>query len=387
MNEGMQKAPDVVDEVIAKAVADGASDVHLEPAEHSLRVRVRVDGILHDQVACDQTLIASIVARIKVLAGMDVAEHRIPQDGKFFYAVKDRTYDVRVSTFPSLYGETVVLRMLERDHELLRVDQLGCSQHIEQSLRKVLARPWGFLIVTGPTGSGKTTTLYSLLNTLDHTALNCVTLEDPVEYTIAGITQSQINYDIGFTFERGLRALLRQDPDVILVGEMRDTETARVAMQASLTGHQVLSTLHTNDAPTALVRMVDMGIEPFLLSSAVTGVLAQRLVRRLCQACKKPRALSAQERELAKSSGVSLEQAFEAAGCDACSRRGYKGRIGVFELLEMTPEMKGAVHAGASLSEVIVLARQQGYLPLMADACAKVADGLISIEDALALMV
>lgn len=369
-----------VQELIEDAIRLRASDIHLEPMDGSLRIRYRLDGVLHDQLSIDAAHMLQVIARFKILGNLDSAEKRLPQDGKYTVMYQQEPIDLRIATFPSLYGEKVVVRILDARRQLLQLDMIGCSDQVYQGLCAITQRATGFFLVTGPTGSGKTTTLYIMLATMNSTEKNIVTLEDPVEYSVAGITQGYINPAVGFTFEKGIRALLRQDPDILMVGEIRDRQTARVAVEAALTGHLVLSTLHTNDAPSAIMRLMDMGIEPFLINAALTGVLAQRLVRKLCDVCKKQRVPDAQEKLLADRFGVVLVQVADPVGCSACTA-GYAGRIGLFELLQMTDALRALITESPSAEDIRVQAVRDGMVPLLHDGIVKVAAGLTTMDE------
>lgn len=375
---------ELVQDIIAQAVANRASDIHLEPQEKSLRVRFRYDGVLYDQKSISHRYISRIIARCKVLGSMNTAESRVPQDGKFSQMCHGQHIDFRVSSFPSLYGEKIVIRILDRSQHMMTLDHLGLSSEMEQKLTVLLHKSSGFLLVAGPTGSGKTTTLYAALSSLNTTEKNIITLEDPVEYDIPGITQGHIWPEAGFTFEKGIRALLRQDPDIIMIGEMRDAQTAHIAIQAALTGHSVLSTVHTNDAPSVIMRLLDIGIEPFLINASVTGVLAQRLARRICQTCKYEYEPSAAEQEIVQpyDAGNTL-RLYEGKGCDSCNHLGYRGRIGIFELLLLDAEFRSRVMHNPSHDELYSYAEQHGMHTLMQDGVHKVLSGVISLKELL----
>ncbi len=370
-----------VNQTLAQALAQGASDIHLEPFEDRCQVRFRLDGELVPQPDAPAELVAAIVSRVKLLAHLDIAERRLPQDGRFSIKLQGRQLDVRVSTAPVRHGESVVLRLLERREELLSLDALAFDPDTLAALRRVLAAPHGMLIVTGPTGSGKSTTLYAALRALDATRLKILTVEDPVEYELPGINQVQVQETIGLSFAAALRAFLRQDPDVIMVGEMRDEETARIAVQAALTGHLVLSTLHTNTAAGAAVRLHDLGVPRYLITSALIAVLAQRLVRRLCPHCRTP--LSRDEwSAAAELLGVALPAAatpYRAAGCAHCRGSGYRGRLAVHELLVITPDVRRAILAGGDEAAIDAAAPRRR---LRDDAAAKVWAGLTTVEEA-----
>lgn len=385
----MDDAPAVVtvDTLLHSAFKQKASDIHLEPTEIGLRVRMRCDGYLRDIASVLAEYGHHVVARVKVLARIDIAEKRIPQDGKFIVKGPHGDIDLRVATFPSLYGEKVVIRILDRSHAMLKLEELGFEPEMLTTLTELMQRPHGFFIVTGPTGSGKSTTLYALLLLIKTPEKNIVTLEDPVEYTIEGTTQGQIHPDIGFTFACGLRALLRQDPDIMMVGEIRDTETAQIAVQSALTGHLVLSTLHTNNAPGAVMRLLDMGIEAFLINAVVSGILAQRLVRILCKNCKQETPITAQEAEYVRQRGITITHAFTAPGCSACAQTGYKGRVGIFELLPVTEKLRSVITNHVSYDELYKTAQAEGFKPMIHDAAAKIESGITSISEIMRVIV
>ena len=348
--------------ILAEAIRARASDVHIEPFESQLRVRFRLDGTLHTLMTLRPELAPMLISRVKVMARLDIAEKRVPQDGRATIRLGGRLVDLRVSTMPSSFGERAVLRLLDKSAGLLRLDQLNMPENVLQPLRQLLEQPHGVLLVTGPTGSGKTTTLYAALNHLNAQQRNIMTIEDPVEYHLEGINQTQVNLRAGMTFAKGLRAMLRQDPDVIMVGEIRDRETADIAIQASLTGHLVLSTLHTNTAIGAVTRLRDMGIEPFLLASGLIGVMAQRLVRRLCPHCKRPVEADAR---LCASLGVESATIYEATGCEKCHHTGYQGRLGLYELIVMDNTLRQLIHDDAS--EQVLAQQAHRHTPTLED--------------------
>jgi len=374
----------VLENLITKAIQRRASDIHLEPKESNIRVRFRIDGMLYHDSVVDMAQGVQILSRIKVLAHLDVSERRVPQDGKFLFIHRQNsgqnyTIDLRVSTFPSTLGEKIVMRLLNSEQVNLTMESLGFEPGMLSKLENLTKSCSGFFLVTGPTGSGKTTTLYALLKSINAIEKNICTLEDPVEYHIEDATQGQVYPDIGFGFEAGIRALLRQDPDIIMVGEIRDKETAQVAIKSALTGHFVLSTLHTNDAPGALLRLLDMNIEHFLINSAVTGILAQRLVRKLCKSCRFTRELTAQELSIASLKDLKL--VYDAHGCDDCFGTGYKGRTGIFQLLLMTNELKVLISQNPSLDKIYQQAFADGMKPLMDDAIIKLIQGITSVRE------
>jgi len=369
-----------VDLMLAHACDSGVSDIHLEPLAVGLRVRYRIDGILYDVGTILSDYATQVTARIKLLARLDVAEKRMPQDGKLLFTRPHGGIDLRVASFPGQYGEKLVIRILDQAQQIVSPLCLGLDAPLLANIQELMGRAHGFFVVTGPTGSGKTTTLYALLSLVRSSEKNIVTLEDPIEYTIEGITQGQISQEIGFDFAKGIRALLRQDPDVIMVGEMRDQETAQVAIQAALTGHLVLSTLHTADAVGAVVRLLDMGIPSFLINAAITGVMAQRLVRVLCR-CKKMVSLDAAQEQFLAARGLTLSQAYGPIGCDLCKGTGYKGRTGVFELLLLTPALRELIHEHVSYDDLYRAALDEAFKPLMVDGMSKVTQGITSVSE------
>lgn len=342
----------LINALIAEAVKVKASDIHIEPYEKALSVRLRIDGVLREVLSLPARLTPVLTSRVKVMARLDIAEKRVPQDGRISIALGGKTVDVRVSTLPARFGERVVMRILDKDEARLDLDGLGMPKATLARFKQTLQRPNGIILVTGPTGSGKTTTLYGALTLLNDPSRNILTVEDPVEYAIEGVGQTQINPKVGMTFATGLRAILRQDPDIVMVGEIRDVETAEIAVQASLTGHLVLSTVHTNSAAGAITRLRDMGVEPFLLSSTVAAVLAQRLVRRLCPTCKEPYEADAATANLMEAPAHQPLTLYRAAGCGRCNQTGYEGRIGVYELIVVDERMKRLIHDDASEHEL-----------------------------------
>jgi general secretion pathway protein E len=358
----------MINALLTHAARDGASDIHLEAFEQFSLVRFRVDGTLRDIVRPKRALHAALVSRIKIMASLDIAEKRLPQDGRIALRVGGKAIDVRVSTLPTGYGERVVLRLLEKDMSRIDLAILGMSAETMARFEQLSHQPHGILLVTGPTGSGKSTTLYATIRRLDHSTANIMTVEDPIEYELPGVGQTQVNPKIDMSFARALRSILRQDPDVIMIGEIRDLETAQIAVQASLTGHLVLATLHTNDAASAVTRLIDMGIEPFLLSSSVLGVLAQRLVRKLCPHCKAPDADA---------------QGFHATGCAKCNFSGYTGRTGIYELLPVDDAIRELIHGAANDQQIRRTAEAAGMLPLRADAMRWYRSGVTSLEEIL----
>ena len=390
VDDGVSDAPLVrlVNSIILQAAEDGASDVHFDPQEDSLVVRLRVDGVLHEVQRIPKRLAVAVTTRLKVLAKLDIAERRKPQDGRISLNAKaaGRMLDIRVAVLPSVEGEMVVMRLIDKSKRLPSLGDLGFSDDMRAVLEEVIQKPTGALLVTGPTGSGKSTTLYASLEQLNAPEVNVITVEDPVEYRMQGLNQVQVNPKAGLTFALALRSILRSDPDVVMVGEIRDTETAKMAIEAALTGHFVLSTLHTNDAPSALTRLNEMGVEPFLTGSAVTAVVAQRLARKLCTHCCEMYIPTREEmlnarftpEQVAAADGVSL---YRKRGCPRCSQSGYKGRIGIYQLMVMTEDLSRLAAAHASRDEIERAAMDGGMKTLWDDGLAKVASGLTSIEE------
>ncbi len=371
----------IVAQMLDDAFESQASDIHLESEPSGILIRFRVDGLLFDRAVIDKEISHQVLARVKVLSRLDVAEKRIPQDGKFSITKDGVEIDLRVATFPALYGEKIVIRILKKSSATKTLDSLGFTPELHQNLLNLIHRSTGFFLITGPTGSGKTTTLYAILRLLKSPEKNIVTLEDPIEYNIEGITQGQVIPEIGFTFARGMRALLRGDPEIIMVGEIRDKETAEVAIQAALTGHFVLSSCHTNDAPGAVMRLIDMGIPQFLINATVSAVLAQRLVRVLCEDCKYHAPLDEKEREFAKHINIQVNTSFKSAGCSRCDGRGYKGRTGIFELMIMNQELRDLVGHAPSYDKIACQALKNGMVSLRIDAAQKINEGITSIAE------
>ncbi len=373
----------LINAILSEAVKDDASDIHIETFEKSLVVRYRVDGVLREVVRPKRALAPLLVSRIKVMAKMDIAEKRVPQDGRISLRLAGREVDIRVSTLPSNYGERVVMRLLDKQAGRLELTRLGMSDRDLKLMCELINTHHGIILVTGPTGSGKTTTLYSALQEIDYKARNILTVEDPIEYNLEGIGQTQVNTKVEMTFARGLRAMLRQDPDVVMVGEIRDLETAEIAVQASLTGHLVISTLHTNSAIGTVTRMRDMGVEPFLLASSLIGVLAQRLVRVLCPECKAPYQADKAEAAFLLKNSRRPPTIYHAVGCDACKGLGYRGRMGIYELVAIDDEMRTLIHNNASEQEIELYARKIGTPSIRSDGRDKVLQGLTTVEEVL----
>lgn len=367
--------------LIARAVKIGASDIHIEPAEKLVRVRLRVDGLLQEIMQVPKDIHRALCSRLKVIAGLDIAERRIPQDGRITMYMQEGSFDLRVATYPSAYGEKIIIRVLNKNAISMKLSDLGFPKEALETLIEIAEMPQGLILVNGPTGSGKTTTLYSILNHLNEVHRHIITIEDPVEYRLDGIIQGNVNTAAGLTFARGLRAMLRADPDVILVGESRDPETAGTAIEAALTGHLVLTSIHSNDAAGAIIRLVEMGIEPFLVGSSVTCSVAQRLVRKICPKCKdsyKP------EKNILDKLGLPHDHDYvKGHGCEFCSDSGYKGRLGIYEVMKITPSIRKLIYSNAPGSEVAEASRAEGMKGLRDDAVAKVLSGLTSVDEVL----
>jgi type IV pilus assembly protein PilB len=371
-----------VNQLIAQAVAEKASDIHIEPEENILRVRNRVDGIMHESTTLEKKLHAPIVSRIKIMAKLDIAETRKPQDGKIRLKVEQNDLDIRVSTFPTMHGENIVLRLLEQSKLILGLRDLGIESELIKKIDILIHKPYGMVLVTGPTGAGKTTTLYAALNSINTMDKNIITIEDPVEYQLPIVRQTQVNVKAGLTFANGLRNILRQDPDVVLVGEIRDAETVQVAIEAALTGHLVFSTIHTNDAAGAVTRLVDMQIEPFLISSSLLGVLAQRLVRTICERCKESYTVEA---DILEKMGIKSQQTkfYRGKGCKECKRTGYGHRIGIFELMIIDEDLRRLILSKASAKDLKSTAMKKGMVSIRMDGLKKAEAGLTTIEEVL----
>ncbi len=383
--ESQDDAPIIrlINALLTEAVREDASDIHIESFEQNMVVRFRVDGVLREMLRPKRTLAPLLVSRIKVMAKLDIAEKRLPQDGRISLRVAGRPVDVRVSTLPSAHGERVVLRLLDKQAGRLDLEQLGMAEHDQQEIDRLIHQPHGILLVTGPTGSGKTTTLYAGLSRLNQTSRNILTVEDPIEYDLSGIGQTQVNSKVDMSFARGLRAILRQDPDVVMVGEIRDLETVEIAVQASLTGHLVLSTLHTNSAVGAITRLRDMGVEPFLLSSSLIGVLAQRLVRMLCPECRQPYTANEKECELMGLDTTQPPTLYRAGeGCPHCNNMGYRGRTGIYELVTVHEAMRNMIHDGSSEQELTREARRHST-DIRVDGFRRVLAGETSLDEVL----
>jgi len=372
--------------LVSQAIQDHASDIHIEPAEHDLRVRYRIDGVLHEMQVAPKSIQSGVISRVKIMSDIDIAERRKPQDGRMSVRHGGRKIDLRVATLPTVWGEKIVMRILDNPNSSLDVRDLALLDRNFEAYQSSYSKPYGMILITGPTGSGKSTTLYTTLGAVARPEINVITVEDPVEYRMAGINQVQVNPKAGLTFASALRSILRSDPDVVLIGEIRDHETAQIAVEASLTGHLVLSTLHTNDAPSAITRLTEMDIEPFLVGSALDCVMAQRLTRRLCTHCKQPVIHDPEYLENLRF-GFDPEHApptiFKPVGCTSCSNTGYRGRIAVHEVMTVTEEIERLAVARASSAEIGRMAREQGMITLREDGWAKVKLGLTSVEEIL----
>jgi len=387
LEEALEDAPIVklVNAIMTQAVGDRASDVHLEPAEHNVRIRFRVDGVLHEPMPpAPKSIQGGLISRLKVMADLNIAEPRVPQDGRISMKVGGRALDLRVATLPTVHGEKVVIRVLDKSNALLRLEDLGFLENAYDRFSESFRKPYGAILVTGPTGSGKSTTMYSTLNILNEESKNIITVEDPVEYRLAGVNQMQVNPKAGLTFASALRSILRADPDIVLIGEIRDKETATIAIEAALTGHLVLSSLHTNDAPSAISRLVEMDVETFLVASAIDAVVAQRLARKLCERC---RAVYQPEQAELEAAGFpewlwpEIPQLFKAQGCPACSNTGYRGRIGLYEVMRMSEEIERLTVERASADAIRNVAVQQGMMTLRDDGLEKARMGITTLDE------
>ncbi len=374
----------LVNLIFSQAIKDKASDIHIEPQEDKLVVRFRTDGVLHQAYEQPKSLQGAVISRLKIMSDLDIAERRLPQDGRFGVKIDRHDVDIRVSTIPTAHGENVVMRILDKSSGIVPMEDIGLTQKNLENFKNLISRPYGIILVSGPTGSGKTTTLYSALNSLNDETKNIVTIEDPIEYKLGRVRQSQVNPKIGMTFSAGLRAILRQDPDIVMVGEIRDKETATVAVQSALTGHLVLSTLHTNDAPGAITRLLDMGVEPFLVSSATVGVIAQRLIRKLCLKCKEPYKPAP---KLLKDLGLNPSSReftfYKPKGCRLCKNTGYKGRIGIFEIFMIDDNVSDMIVNRVQQKDIKSYAIKNGMRPLRQDGLLKVVKGLSTLEEVL----
>ncbi|MFB7885664.1 GspE/PulE family protein [Microbacterium sp. NPDC056057] len=375
--------------LIAQAINDRASDIHVEPGEKQLTVRFRIDGVLHEMQKADRAIQDGIISRLKIMSSIDIAEKRKPQDGRLSVTHENRTVDLRVATLPTVWGEKIVMRILDNTGQTMSMRDLLFSSTNEKRFREAITKPHGMILATGPTGSGKSTSLYTALRSIANPKINVITVEDPVEYRIAGINQVQVNNRAGLTFATALRSILRSDPDVVLVGEIRDFETANISIEAALTGHLVLSTLHTNDAPSALTRLTEIGCEPFLVATALSAVIAQRLSRRLCMRCREP---LVETSEVLNALGfphdpADVPELYKAVGCPACSGTGYRGRVALHEIMTLSDEIESLVVTRSTGSEIRQVALEQGMISLREDGWSKVAQGLTTIEEVLRVTV
>lgn len=373
----------MVNQIITNAVAQRASDIHFDPQETEVAVRYRVDGILKTERSLPKYMQNTLTARIKIMGNLDITENRIPQDGRIKMHVNFRPIDIRLSTLPSVYGEKIVMRILDISSSLGQLDKVGFSEENLETFKSMIEKPNGIVLVTGPTGSGKSSTLYAALKHLNREEVNIITIEDPVEYQLQGVNQVQVKEEVGMTFASGLRSILRQDPDIIMIGEIRDQETAEIAIRASLTGHLVLSTLHTNSATAALTRLIDMGIEPFLISSSLTGVVGQRLVRRVCRDCARKEEPTSREIEIFRNAGLEIETIQRGAGCSSCGMTGYRGRLAIHEVLLIDDHIKELIMQQSSFVEIQNYVKEKGMKFLLDDGLAKVTQGLTTTEEVL----
>ncbi len=372
----------LVNLIIMQAIRDKASDIHVEPEDDGLKIRFRIDGILHEHALIPRNLQAAVLSRVKIMSDLDIATKRTPQDGRFRINLEQTQIDMRVSSLPTVHGENIVMRLLDTKSILIGLEQLGFDEKNLELFKTLILRPHGIILVTGPTGSGKTTTLYSALNVINTPDKNIITVEDPVEYQLKGVRQSQMNAKAGLTFATGLRSILRQDPDVIMVGEVRDLETAEIAVQAALTGHLVFSTVHTNDAPSTLTRLIDMGVEPFLISSSVIGIIAQRLVRKICEHCKEAFSPSVEMlKEMNLDPNDKTIKFYRGKGCKSCKGIGYTGRMGIFEFLTLSDKIRDMVLAKISSSQIKKAAQENGMKTLREDGILKVLAGVTTIDE------
>ena len=372
-----------VNYIIQQAIKEGASDIHIEPGDKGLKVRFRIDGVLFEAMHPPMKMAAAITSRLKIMANLDISERRVPQDGRIRCSVQGRKLDLRMSTLPTTYGEKTVMRILDTRSISVGLDDLGFDENSLTIWKHQLDQPHGIMLVTGPTGSGKTTTLYSSLRQMDKVTQNISTVEDPVEYHLDGITQTQTHEKIGMTFAKALKSLLRQDPDVIMIGEIRDMETALTAVQASLTGHLVLSTLHTNDAPSSITRLVNIGVEPFMIAAACNAALAQRLVRKICPHCKREAKLSDDMKEMLEMQGIQADTVLEGEGCDRCRKTGHTGRLGIYELLVIDDHLRDVVARSPNVTEFRRMCVERGMVTLRQDGFAKVKNGQTTIAEVL----
>jgi type IV pilus assembly protein PilB len=373
----------LVNQLLSNAAQQKASDIHIDPQETRVVIRYRADGVLKTERTLPKHMQNVLTARIKIMSNLNITESRVPQDGRIKVALDHQTVDIRVSTLPTVYGEKIVMRILDLGSASLGLDSIGFHPKNHERFLKMIEQPTGIVLITGPTGSGKSSTLYGALNHLNSEEVNIITVEDPVEYQLEGINQIQVNPNVGLTFAKGLRAILRQDPNIIMVGEIRDTETAEIAVRASLTGHLVLSTIHTNDALSTITRLVDMGVEPFLVAASLSGIVAQRLVRRVCRDCQEIHEPTLREKEIFERRGIEIDQVVRGKGCGSCNSTGYKGRVAIHELLVIDDEIRRMVMNNQSMADIRVYAIKQGFLFLIDDGLLKVKQGLTTTEEIL----
>lgn len=373
----------LVNQIIANGVAQRASDIHFDPQETDFKVRYRVDGVLRTERSLPKHMQSMVTARVKILGSLNITESRIPQDGRIKTTVNYRPVDIRLSTLPTVYGEKIVMRILDLANAATEISQIGFSEENERLFRQMISRPNGIVLITGPTGSGKSSTLYAALTELNTEDVNIITVEDPVEYRMSGVNQIQVKEEVGLTFAAGLRSILRQDPDIVMIGEIRDLETAQIATRASLTGHLVLSTLHTNSAVESISRLDDMGIEPFLISSSLVGTMAQRLVRRVCRDCAREVDVNEREKDIFAENGMSIEKVKRGRGCKACNNTGYRGRLAIHEILPIDRTLKEMILRRESGPVIRDYMKEQGYLSLLQDGLLKVAEGVTTTEEVL----
>lgn len=373
----------LVNQIIANGVAQRASDIHFDPQETEFRVRYRVDGVLKTERSLPKHMQNMVTARVKIIGNLNITENRVPQDGRIKTTVNFKPIDIRLSTLPTIYGEKIVMRILDLSNTATDIEKLGFTESNEQLFRNMIARPNGIVLITGPTGSGKSSTLYAALSHLNEEGVNIITVEDPVEYQLEGINQIQVKEEVGLTFAAGLRSILRQDPDIVMIGEIRDRETAEIATRASLTGHLVLSTLHTNSAVESISRLEDMGIEPFLISSSLVGIVAQRLVRKVCRDCSEAVPATEREMEIFAQAGLHLETVHRGRGCPACNHTGYRGRLAIHEILPIDRTVKDFILQRKGISMIRNYMKQQGYRSLIEDGLLKVISGLTTTEEVL----
>src|SRR5690625_1242816 len=373
----------LVNQIISNAVSQRESDIHFDPQEMDLKIRYRIDRVLMTERTLPKHIQNVMIARLKIMANLNITENRLPQDGRIKMTVNFKPIDIRISTLPSVHGEKIVMRILDLSSALDQLDKIGFTEENEQTFRSMISKPNGIVLITGPTGSGKSSTLYAALNQLNDETVNIITIEDPVEYQLAGVNQVHVNEAIGMTFATGLRSILRQDPDIVMIGEIRDFETAQIAIRASLTGHLVLSTLHTNSAVAALTRLIDMGVEPFLIASSLTGVVAQRLVRRVCHDCAEMDTPSKREQEIFAQANIDIETVRRGRGCVSCNNTGYRGRIAIHEVLQINEEIRKLIMESASANRIREYVKKEGMLFLLNDGLIKVKEGITTTEEVL----